>query len=151
MDTNRRIGSYIVERELGTGGMATVYLVRHTKLGSKHALKGLHSIGGDADARLQLEGRLQANVAHSNIVRVTDMIDVESRTGLVMEYVPGPTLSELIARQVLTVDETVDLGAGILAGLAAAHHAGRPGAGKGSDAAMWPRRRRHDSSCKFEP
>ena len=88
----RVIERYAIEGELGSGGMATVYRVRHTTLGSAHALKVLKVHSVTIQERLAQEGRVQAALHHPNIVAVTDVIDVDGVPGLVMEFVDGPTL-----------------------------------------------------------
>ncbi|MEN9799132.1 MAG: hypothetical protein RL653_2828 [Pseudomonadota bacterium] len=87
-------GRYEVLRVLGEGGMATVYLVRHLGLHSEHALKVLNPelyVYEDVKARFLSEGRIQAKVRHPNIVAVTEIV-TQPVAGLVMDYVPGPTL-----------------------------------------------------------
>ena len=87
------IERYVVEDVLGQGGTAVVYRVRHRKLGTEHALKVLTWMGAQAEVRLLLEGRVQAGLRHPNVVAVTDVLDLESGPGLLMEYIPPPTLS----------------------------------------------------------
>ncbi|MEQ1572447.1 MAG: protein kinase, partial [Myxococcota bacterium] len=81
-----------VEALVGRGGMAAVYRVRHTALGSAHALKVLDLPFRAIQRRLVLEGRVQAQLAHPNIVAVTDLLEIEGAPGLIMEYVPGRSL-----------------------------------------------------------
>lgn len=90
---------YEVQRLLGQGAMATVWLVRHTGLFSLHALKVLEAhLARDEDlrARFIAEGRIQAQLRHPNIVSVSDIV-TGSLAGLVMEYVDGTTLDEWLA------------------------------------------------------
>ncbi len=114
---------YQVERLLGSGGLADVYLVRHVALGSRHALKVLTWDRPSLDRRLLLEGRIQAQLRHPNIVAVTDVTRVDGRAALLMEFVDGPTLDQLIEREAPGVD-ALDLFAGILAAVVLAHDAG---------------------------
>ncbi|MCB9675309.1 MAG: serine/threonine protein kinase [Alphaproteobacteria bacterium] len=93
------VDRYRVEAELGVGGMATVYRVRHATLGSVHALKVLHVEGRGITERLLAEGRVQAGLDHPNALTVTDVIEVDGQPGLVMEYVDGGTLDEWVARE----------------------------------------------------
>jgi serine/threonine protein kinase len=119
------VGSWRIERRLGLGGMGAVWLARHTRLGSPAALKLLHSSDAEVDGRLRQEGRLQATLAHPNVVRVTDVLEVEGRAVLVLEYVDGPTLATLLAGGLrLTVREIDALGTGLLRGVDAAHQRG---------------------------
>ncbi|MEN9799133.1 MAG: hypothetical protein RL653_2829 [Pseudomonadota bacterium] len=94
-------GRYEVLRALGEGGMATVYLVRHLGLHSEHALKVLNPelyVYEDVKARFLSEGRIQAKVRHPNIVAVTEIV-TQPVAGLVMDYVPGPTLGAHLREQ----------------------------------------------------
>src|SRR6185503_18078691 len=96
----------------------------HLQLGSLHALKVLTSPTEAIALRLRREGRAQAKLRHPNIVAVTDSIDVFGEPGLVMEYVRGPSLAELLQKRRLTVDQAEHLALGILRGVAAAHGLG---------------------------
>lgn len=93
------IERYQIERLLGEGGMAAVYLARHSLLGSLHAIKVLDPLlvanEGIRD-RFLAEGRIQAQVEHPNIARVTDILSVPGVAALVMEYVEGQTLQDWI-------------------------------------------------------
>jgi serine/threonine-protein kinase len=91
---------YEVVRKLAEGGMATIYLVRHLGLHSLHALKVpdsriFHS--ADARHRFTTEGRIQALLRHPHIAQVTDIV-ISPVPGLVMEYVEGGTLEELLGQ-----------------------------------------------------
>lgn len=117
------LGHYEVEEELGRGGMATVFRVRHTELASLHALKVLHVPGFSVQDRLMQEGRAQASLRHPNIVAVTDVVDVGGLPGLILEYIDGPNLAELIEQHSLTLAQIDAIARGIIAGVAAAHDA----------------------------
>ncbi len=113
---------------LGEGGMATVYLVEHNLLGSRHALKVLlPELVGDARIRERFlaEGRIQAQLQHPNIARVTDIVAIEGLAALVMEYVEGPTLGELIEqRGALPAADILSVFLPVLDAIAAAHARG---------------------------
>ena len=66
-------------------------------LGSLHAIKRLHLDDAVVRERLLREGRLQSTLQHPNITRVTDIIRIDDSPALVMEYVDGPNLAELLA------------------------------------------------------
>jgi len=118
-------GRYVVESLLGEGGLAAVYKVRHTQLGSVHALKLLFSTGSQVRERLLLEGRIQAQLRHPNVVKVNDILEVGGRHALLMEYVDGRSLQDvLVERGALPTDEALRLFAGTLSGIRAAHRAG---------------------------
>ena len=117
-------GRYRVERELGRGGMATVYLAEDEELGRAVAVKVLpeHLAGEEAfRARFLREARLAGGLSHPNVVRVYDAGEAEGRPFIVMEYVPGTSLAEI---RRLPVTRVVDLGMQACAGLQHAHEAG---------------------------
>lgn len=115
---------YTVEDVLGEGGMAVVYRVRHSQLGSVHAMKVLKLPTAAIRDRLLQEGRVQAQLRHPNIVSVTDVVDVEGSPGLVMEFIGGSSLDGFLDGHKLTLEQADDLARGILEGVAVAHHAG---------------------------
>lgn len=119
-----RIGNYVIEGDVGRGSVGTVYRARHQILDTAHAIKVLRVDDPELRARLVAEGRAQARLDHPNVVRVTDVIDVEGRPGLVMDYVPGPSLEALLRRVRPTLSEVERLFRGIVEGVAAAHDAG---------------------------
>ena len=86
------IDRYRVETEIGRGGMARVYRVRHKNLDTLHALKVLTAASHEQRERLMREGRLQSQFDHPNIVPVRDVLDLEYGPGLLMDYIDGPSL-----------------------------------------------------------
>jgi serine/threonine protein kinase len=115
---------YRVERVLGRGGMATVYLVRHTTLGTLHALKVLDLASKLVRERLLLEGRVQARLRHPNLVSVTDVLDVHGAPGLLMEYVDGPSLDAWIHGNKPDLQTSSQMFCGILSAMEQAHALG---------------------------
>ena len=100
-----RIGRYEVLRPLGSGGMATVWLARYRVVGSVHrqvAIKAMHPhLRGDPDwldAFLR-EARLAATIQHPNVVSVEEVIDDPEGLFLVMEFVAGPTVAEILGSE----------------------------------------------------
>ena len=124
MRPGERLDRYVIERMLGEGGMATVYLGRHEKLGSAHALKVLRVDVPAIRARLVAEGRVQSGIRHPNVVSVTDILETGSAVALVMEFVDGPALDEYQREQPLPLEEAVELFRGIVLGVAEAHRTG---------------------------
>ena len=119
---------YEVGRLLGSGAMASVYEVRHTSLHSRHALKVLNSeLAADADLRNRFlaEGRIQAQLIHPNIVSVTDIV-TDPIPGLVMEYIEGGSLDELLQAEGPREDpaEALALFLPIVSAVQVAHRAG---------------------------
>ncbi|MEQ1569274.1 MAG: serine/threonine-protein kinase, partial [Myxococcota bacterium] len=124
LDAGQVVDRYEVERLLGAGGTAMVYLVRHRGLGTLHALKVLTLSGPSIRERMQREGKVQATLNHLNVVGVTDQIDVDGSLGLLMEFVDGPSLDAALQRYRLTMGDAETLFAGVLAGVRAAHREG---------------------------
>jgi len=115
------VDRYRVEARLGSGGMATVYRVRHTTLDTCHALKVLRWTNEEGVQRLIREGRLQGAVSHENVLGVSDCVRIDGAPGLVLEYISGWTLAELLAVGPLSRAQADWLARGILEGVAAAH------------------------------
>jgi eukaryotic-like serine/threonine-protein kinase len=118
---------YVVERTLGRGGMATVYLARDTLLDRPVVLKVLaEHLAHDESFRLrfQREARLAARLVHPNIVQIYDVGEDERGPFIVMEYVDGDTLAdELRRRGRMPADEVVTIGIQLCSALEAAHAA----------------------------
>lgn len=118
------VGRYRIEAVLGEGGAATVFRGRHVDLGTKHALKVLHVGVAHLGERLILEGRIQATLAHPNVVAVTDVVRHGPFPVLVMEHVHGMSLDHLLAQYRPTAPEIDALARDILDGMEAAHDRG---------------------------
>jgi serine/threonine-protein kinase len=92
-------GRYRVTRKLGGGGMADVYLAEDQELGRRVAVKILHSRYANDDQfveRFRREATHAAGLSHPNIVSIFDRGETEGSYFIVMEYVEGRTLKELI-------------------------------------------------------
>jgi serine/threonine protein kinase len=94
-----KVDRYEVLKQIGTGGMAEVFLVRHQTLDTLHALKLLTRTTSDQKRRLILEGKVQAKLRHPNVVAVTDVFKVDGVPGLLMEYVEGPSMDSWLVGQ----------------------------------------------------
>jgi Protein kinase domain len=118
---------YRIERELGRGGMATVYLARDLRHGRSVALKVLRpelgaSLGPE---RFQREIRLAARLSHPHILPVFDSGDAHGRLWYSMPYVEGESLRHRLAREPqLAVGEAVRIAGQVAAALAHAHDQG---------------------------
>jgi serine/threonine-protein kinase len=121
-------GRYRVQRTLGQGGMAAVYLAQDSELERPVAIKVLaeHLASDDAFRhRFLREARMAAKLSHPNIVHVYDQGEEEGRPFIVMEYVDGPTLSDELKRNgPLSPARVVDLALQICGGLEHAHSSG---------------------------
>src|SRR6059036_3620354 len=104
-------GRYAIERELGAGGMATVYLARDLKHDREVALKILRPelaavLGA---ARFLQEIRISARLDHPHILTLIDSGESEGFVWYVLPYVRGESLREKLTReQQLSIEETVD-------------------------------------------
>jgi serine/threonine-protein kinase len=119
---------YRVEHPLGRGGMARVDLARDVELDRLVAVKVLaDNLAGDAELRERFvrEGRLAARLAHPNVVGVLDAGEVDGLPFIVMEYVDGETLADVVRREgALPWGRAVGLAVQALDGLEHAHAAG---------------------------
>ncbi|WP_127475479.1 Stk1 family PASTA domain-containing Ser/Thr kinase [Microbacterium sulfonylureivorans] len=121
-------GRYRVRARIARGGMATVYVATDLRLERRVALKVMHGHLSDDtvfQSRFIQEARAAARLADPHVVNVFDQGQDGDMAYLVMEYLPGITLRELLREQRrLTVPQAVSILDAILSGLAAAHRAG---------------------------
>jgi serine/threonine protein kinase len=119
---------YRLVRQIGEGGMGTVWLAEHLVLGRNVALKVIRSeflVKPGAVERFRRESRAVAKLQHANIVAAYDAEEAGGTHFLVMEYVEGVNLSDLIkANGAMSVADVVRAGVDTALGLAAAHAAG---------------------------
>ncbi|MBA3538560.1 MAG: protein kinase [Deltaproteobacteria bacterium] len=123
-----RVGDYEIERELGEGGMARVYVARHPLLDTRHAIKVLDpELRANAEARQRFldEARIQAkHLDHPGIVKVTYVIATAEHAALVMELVDGPSLEEGVTTLSKQPDEIRRIMLGVLEAISHAHDKG---------------------------
>jgi serine/threonine-protein kinase len=121
-------GRYQVRSRIARGGMATVYLATDLRLERRVAIKVMHGHLADDESfkqRFIQEARSAARLAHPNVVNVFDQGQDADSAYLVMEYLPGITLRDLLQEYgSLTPEQTLDISEAVLSGLAAAHKAG---------------------------
>ena len=119
---------YLIESQVASGGMATVYLATDQRLDRQVALKVIHPhLASDVafQEKFVLEAKIAARLSHPNLVNVFDQGAEDQITYLVMEYVPGITLRDALKEYgPLPALRALEMLAQILAGLAAAHRAG---------------------------
>jgi len=122
------LGKYKLLGHIGTGGMSSVYLSEHIRMGDKRAIKVLpKSRVHDATylARFMLEAKAIASLNHPNIVLAYDIDNEEDVHYIVMEYVDGVDLHQLVKRDgAIDASTTADLIAQAARGLAHAHEKG---------------------------
>ncbi|MGA1835879.1 serine/threonine-protein kinase [Herbiconiux sp. 11R-BC] len=117
-------GRYLLEDEVGSGGMGVVYRARDEALGRIVAVKVFRESAADA-ARSTSETRLLASLNHSSLVT---LFDAQTASGhpnyLVMEYVEGPTLRERLAGGPIGRSDTATMARDLAEALHVVHHAG---------------------------
>lgn len=121
-------GRYVLKELIGQGGMADVFLARDEILDRDVAIKVLRSHLAD-DAiyvqRFAREASAAATLAHKNIVEIYDVGEDEGKYYIVMEYVPGTTLKDLIhKRGALLLSEAIDIMIQLINGVKEAHKNG---------------------------
>jgi len=122
------IGPYTLVREIGHGGMGTVWLARRTdgRYEGEVAVKFLRSgLFGHGDAaRFQREGSILARLSHPNIARLLDagVMSEGAQPYLVLEYIDGEPIDEYCHRLALSVDARLRLMLDVLAAVAQAHN-----------------------------
>ena len=118
---------YQIERAVGQGGMATVYLARDLRHESQVAIKVLRPelaavLGAE---RFSREIRITASLQHPNILPLLDSGDANGLPYYVMPFVEGESLAQRLHRETrLTLEEAIRLGAEVADGLAYAHAKG---------------------------
>ena len=121
-------GRYSLEREIGRGGMGAVHLGRDEVLHRDVALKRIGMMPG-AQApdleRAEREGRLAARLNHPHVVAVYDLVEEQDVQWLVMEYIEGSSLAQVIrADGPMSADQAAQILWQTADALAAAHTAG---------------------------
>jgi serine/threonine-protein kinase len=121
-------GRYRIARKLGGGGMADVYLAEDQELGRRVAIKMLHGRYANDEQfveRFRREATHAAGLSHPNIVSIYDRGEADGTYFIVMEYVEGRTLKELIrSRGLCPVPVAIAYTRQILAALRYAHRHG---------------------------
>ena len=121
-------GRYRVLEEAGRGGMGSVWRCIDERLGREVAVKQVGRLPGESvthQARALREARSSAALNHPNVVSVYDAIAEDDHLWLVMEYVPGRTLSQIVREDgPLPPGRIARIGAQVAGGLAAAHERG---------------------------
>ena len=123
----QQLGSYQILSLLGTGGMGVVYKARDTRLKRSVAIKVLPAeqvSDPERKRRFIQEARAASALNHPNIITIYDIGSEGGIDFVVMEYVAGKTLDQLIPRKGMRLNETLKLAIQIADALAKAHSAG---------------------------
>jgi serine/threonine-protein kinase len=122
----RRVGPYVIEAEIGRGGMGSVWRARRVddRFETTVAVKFLHAswIGLQGEQRFRSEGQMLGRLDHPNIARLIDagLLDA-THPYLVLEYVEGQAIDAYCADKNLSLEARVELFLGVLAAVAHAH------------------------------
>jgi serine/threonine protein kinase len=121
------LGHFTIVEKVGEGGMGVVYKARDTRLGRMVAIKALpDSKTADADSKLRFaqEARTASALNHPNIITIYEIAEHEQRSYIVMEFVDGKPLSQLIPKRGMKMTEALRVAVQVADALAAAHRAG---------------------------
>ena len=119
-----RIGPYVFVSMIGAGGMGEVYRATDTRLHRVVAIKILSTRLDETGLRLLQEARAASALNHPHICTVHEVVEADGQAFIVMEYVDGMPLSEMIAKQPLAVETAIRLGIQVADALAHAHERG---------------------------
>ncbi len=122
-----KLGDFEVIEEVGRGGMGVVYRARQVSLGREVAIKVLPSEmarDGQTAARFQAEARRMAQLQHPGIAQVYTVGEYEGEHYFAMQYLPGGSLQERLARGSLPVPEAVEIAIQVAEALDYAHSRG---------------------------
>jgi eukaryotic-like serine/threonine-protein kinase len=125
-------GRYRIDRQIGAGGMGTVWAGRDELLGRQVAVKEVRfpvEIGereqSDLRERTLREARVTARLSHPNVVTTYDVVEEDGRPWIVMELLPSRSLSAMLREDgPLPPDQVADLGLAMLGALEVAHQQG---------------------------
>jgi len=122
----RQVGSYVIDAEIGRGGMGSVWRASRSdgRFEGHVAIKFVHLswLGRDGEKRFQREGHLLARLSHASIARLIDAGVLDgSHPYLVMEYVEGEQIDAHCERAALDIDARIRLFLDVLAAVAHAH------------------------------
>lgn len=116
---------YEIVKNIGEGGMANVYLAKDTILDRSVAIKVLRGDLSSDDKfirRFEREALSVSNLSHPNIVEVYDVGEEDGNHYIVMEYIDGKTLKQLLKkRESLTLSEVIDIMTQLTDGISHAH------------------------------
>jgi serine/threonine protein kinase len=123
--SGEKLGDFLIQAEIGRGGMGTIYFAMDTMLNREVALKAIHPQLADNQQlmdRFKVEAMTQARMNHPNIVTIFSFNKIDDQYIIVMEYVDGKSLKELLqTKKMLTPVEAIDIIIQVAEGLSYAH------------------------------
>jgi hypothetical protein len=122
-----RLGAYEITGLIGAGGMGEVYRARDVRLNRDVAIKilpDMFAADHDRVARFQREAQVLASLNHPYIAQIHGLEDGGPAKALVLELVDGPTLSDLISKGPIPLDEALPIAKQIAEALETAHNSG---------------------------
>ena len=121
-----RLGAYEITAFIGAGGMGDVYRARHTLLGRDVALKTVRASLADESARRRLlrEARHAAQLEHPGVCTIHEVGEAEGGPFIVMEYVAGRTLAEVVRERRPALEDALGYGIQVASALQHAHERG---------------------------
>lgn len=127
-DGQKLIDRYDLIKKLGQGGMAAVYLAWDTRLERNVAIKVINDKQLDGDEGIERfirEAKIVSSLNHPNIVQIHDIVHQDDTHFIVMEYIDGPSLHQLLKENpYMNENQIIDISSQICDGLAHAHEKG---------------------------
>ena len=126
LSNGQQLGSYLIIKKLGAGGMGEVYLARDSRLDRTVALKVLSPDVSSDKRRMQRfsqEAKVASSLNQPNILTIYEFGEVKELTFLATEFIDGQTLREHLREKRLKLPEILDIATQVLAALDAAHEA----------------------------
>jgi serine/threonine protein kinase len=118
---------YLLLNEIGSGGMGVLYKAIDTRLHRPVVVKSVRDsllVDPEVVDRFRKEALASAAIDHPYVCKIYELLEIEHRTLIVMEFVEGETLEQVLARGPLGLTDTVRFGAEISEALGAAHAKG---------------------------
>jgi eukaryotic-like serine/threonine-protein kinase len=127
LPSGTRIGPYEIVGALGAGGMGEVFKARDVRLGREVAIKALPDLFVDNPervARFEREAQVLASLNHPHIAQIYGVEEADHRRFLILEFIDGKSLADIIAGRAMTFSDALPLARQILEALEAAHDKG---------------------------
>jgi len=125
---SKTVGPYKIIEKIAFGGMGVVYKGIHTRLEQFVAIKVLSpqfATNQIMKSKFLSEAKIQAQLSHPNVVNIINFIEEEDETYLIMEYIDGETLEDLLQRKnKISIDEALNISRSILSALRYMHSKG---------------------------